>query len=108
MVQSAILHFNKSRYDLFGYVVMDDHVHVLFAPLDGFKVQSIVHSWKSYTANKLQQDPLRTGKIWIEEYFDRIIRNEGDLSEKANYIRNNPLKRWSGEEKYHWVWVMGE
>ena len=108
VVQSAILHFNNTRYDLYGYVVMDDHVHVLFAPLEGFKVQRIVHSWKSYTANKLQRRFYRMGKVWLDEYFDRIIRNERDFLEKANYIENNPMKRWSDQDNYQWVWVIGK
>ncbi len=107
-VQSAITHFNKIRFNLYAYVVMDDHVHVLFMPFEDLKLQSIVHSWKSYSANKLQRDHLRKKKIWMDEYFDRIIRNERDLFEKAKYIRNNPMSRWSEIKDYPWVWVMGE
>mgnify|MGYP002725654141 CR=1 FL=1 len=108
LVQSTILHFDKKRYELFAYVVMDDHVHVLFSPLEDFRVEEIVHSWKSYSVNKLQQNQFRKGRVWLDEYFDRIIRNESDLIEKANYILNNPQKRWSGIENYSWVWTMGQ
>jgi len=108
IVQSAILHFDDKKYNLHGYVVMDDHVHVLFYPLEGFKVQKIVHSWKSFTANILQRNFNRIGKVWLDEYFDRIIRNERDYWEKINYIWNNPLKRWLDIDNYQWVWVRDE
>ena len=38
-------------------------------------------------------------------YFDRIIRDERELIEKASYILNNPVKRWPEMEEYEWVCV---
>ena len=103
MVKSAIEYFEGSRYDLYAYVVMDDHVHILFNPKDKRRVQDIVYSWKSFTANKMQRETGRQGAIWQDEYFDRIVRSESEFLEKANYILNNPRKRWSDVKEYQWV-----
>jgi REP-associated tyrosine transposase len=92
-VTDVIRYFTGVRYELFAYVVMDDHVHVLTKPLLGLSLQSIVHSWKSYSANRLQKNFGRAGPIWQHRYFDRIIRDEPELMEKARYILNNPMKR---------------
>ncbi len=103
-VASALKHFDGDRYDLFAYVVMPDHVHVLVRPLDKYPLQDLVHSWKSYTAYRLQRDFKKFDRIWQDEYMDRIIRDDKELYEKAQYILNNPLKRWPDLTKYPWAW----
>ncbi len=103
VVANALKHFSGDRYDLLAYVVMDDHVHVVTAPVEGLSLQEIVHSWKSFTANRLQRYFGRIGVIWQDEYFDRIIRNEGELAQKINYILNNPHTRWPEIREYEWV-----
>jgi REP element-mobilizing transposase RayT len=103
LVADAIKHFAGERYGLWAYVVMDDHVHALVTPSDGFPLQEIVHTWKSFTTNRLQRDFHRLGLIWQREYFDRIVRDEGELVAKINYILDNPEKRWPDIEEYEWV-----
>gem|GEM_PF-3769764 len=49
LVADALKHFAGSRYDLFAYVVMDDHVHVLVASLKGSRYRK-----SSIPGNRLQ------------------------------------------------------
>ena len=104
----ALRHFDGRRYDLYAGVVMNDHVHALLQLLENRRLQDLVHSWKSFTAHNFRGDCGRKIPIWQEEYFDRIIRDEQDFLEKAQYILNNPLKRWPWIEEYPWVWVKQE
>ena len=90
-VVTAIRHFENQRYDLPAYVVMDDHVHVLVRPAEGASLHQIVHSSKSYTATRLGQDWGRLAPVWQREYFDRIVRDEVEWRQKAEYIAANPL-----------------
>jgi REP element-mobilizing transposase RayT len=106
-VMSALKHFDGKRYKLVGYVVMNDHVHVLVWPEDEYPLEDIVHSWKSYTAHMLQQECRRKGKIWQDESFDRIVRDEQELYKEMQYILNNPRKRWPEMDEYRWVWCKG-
>ena len=108
VTMSALRHFDGSRYDLFIGVVMHDHVHVLIKPLEKYLLQEIMHSWKSFTAHKLLQDFSRGAPIWQDEYFDRIVRDEREFLDKAQYILYNPLKTWPEVEDYPWVWVKQE
>ena len=105
MIMSVLKYFEGSRYELFAYVVMDDHMHVLVKPLGNHQVERIVHSWKSFTAHKFQKESGREVPIWQAEYFDRIVRDEKEFLDKAQYIINNPLKRWPEMEEYPWAWV---
>ncbi len=81
---------------------MDDHV--LLAPLAPYELQGILHSCKSFTAHQMQRQHKRTGRVWQDEYFDRITRDDKELSQTAEYIVTNPWKRWPKIEEYPWVW----
>ena len=82
---------------------MDDHVHVLLRLSEGVKLQSTVHSWKSYTANRLHHTRVRESKVWQDEYQDRIIRDAHELHNTISYIGANPTKRWPEIEEYPWL-----
>jgi glucuronate isomerase len=77
------------RYRLHAYVVMPNHVHVLFELLEESDIQKILHSWKSYTAKKLNELTGTSGKVWKEEYYDRLIRNGEHYQNTIKYIRRN-------------------
>ncbi|MBM4284652.1 MAG: transposase [Deltaproteobacteria bacterium] len=104
VIVSALHHFAGKRYEFLALVVMPNHVHVLVKPHDGFALQGIVHSWKSFTAYRLQREFGRIRSVWQDEYFDRIVRDEAEFLEKANYIFTNPAKVF-GDQEYPWVWV---
>jgi putative transposase len=106
VVVSALHYFDEQRYGLFAFVVMNDHTRVLVAPAPNHQLQDIVHSWKSFTAHTLRQNG-RCVSVWQDEYFDRIVRDELELAEKARYILANPWKRWPACDEYPWVWAKG-
>jgi hypothetical protein len=51
-----------------------------------------MHSIKSFTAHEINKALNRSGKVWQEESYDRVIRNEEDFLEKMSYLANNPIK----------------
>jgi putative DNA methylase len=103
LVLAAIRNFDGARYRLFAWVVMNDHAHVLLKPSEGVELEEILHTWKSFTARELQRHHGRTGRIWVEETFDRIVRDEREFWHKMQYVEENPRKRWPGIENYAWV-----
>ena len=52
IVADAIRHFRGQRYRLLAWCDMPNHVYVLFSPQRGHELETIRHSWKSYSANK--------------------------------------------------------
>lgn len=108
LVESAIRHFENKRYDLFAWVVMNDHCHALVQPYTDWRLEHILHSWKSYTANQMQRQFGRLRCLWQDETFDRIVRDANEFDEKLIYILNNPLKRWPGLESYEWLGAHSE
>lgn len=103
LTASAIKHFQIQRYKLYCYVVMDDHVHCIIAPQRDWPLSKLLHSWKSFTAHALAKQHHRLAPIWQDESYDRIIRDEVELLEKALYIVTNPERRWPGQQDYRWV-----
>src|SRR5215831_19589001 len=75
LVAAAMKNFDGRRYELAAYVVMDDHVHALLTLLANYDLESILHSWKSFSARQMQRWHRRFGRIWQDEYCDQIIRD---------------------------------
>ncbi len=92
IVADALRHFDGQRYELAAFVVMPNHVHVLFRPLQKHTLPDILRSWKGFTAREINKRIGRQGSLWQDEYWDRLIRNERHFSKVAEYIRDNPMK----------------
>lgn len=93
IMSSAFLHFDTKRYVMHSFVVMPNHVHLLFSISEDENLSDVIHSWKSFTATKINRFFNSEGKrLWQKDYFDRIIRDHRHFSTCAKYIRNNPEK----------------
>ncbi|MEM6506461.1 MAG: class I tRNA ligase family protein [Planctomycetota bacterium] len=97
IVIDACKHWHNQRLDLHQMVVMPDHVHLLITPLrdqnsDWYKLADLMHSIKSFSATEINKQRGGSGKLWQQEYHDRIVRDEDELLEKWDYIINNPVK----------------
>jgi REP element-mobilizing transposase RayT len=103
LIAQTICHFHPERYLLFAWVVMNDHAHVLCLPKPEHPVSELVHSWKSYCANRMQREHGRIGSVFQKDYHDHAIVSHKQLAEKAQYIVNNPFKRWPELKDYEWM-----
>lgn len=91
IVENALLFFDNDRYTLHAWVVMSNHVHVLFTPAEGWTLTKILHSWKSFTAREANKVLKRSGEFWQAEYFDRAVRDESGFNKAVEYIEHNPV-----------------
>ncbi|MBI4024013.1 MAG: HsdR family type I site-specific deoxyribonuclease [Verrucomicrobia bacterium] len=92
IVADALKHFHGHRYRLGAWVAMPNHMHVVFTPLAGYSLSSVMHSWKSFTANQINKLLGRTGEFWQHESFDHIVRDVSDLHRIEEYVARNPEK----------------
>lgn len=100
------------RADLHAVVVMPDHVHLLLQPLRdnrGWPVPlvDILQCLKGATAHRINKLLGTSGPVWEEESFDHVLRSNDGLQEKAEYIRQNPVRRSlvRRPEQYRWLWI---
>ena len=91
-VQDTLSFFDEQRYRVDAWVLMPNHVHVLFLPLARWSLSTIVHSWKSYSAKQANRILGRSGRFWQEDYRDRYIRDDEHFLAARVYIENNPVK----------------
>ena len=103
IMQDTLKHFDGERYQLICWCIMPNHVHVLIEVNEGWSLSRIMHGWRSYTAKEANRILGRTGKFWMEEYYDRYIRNDNHLQKTINYILNNPAN--AGLDDWPWVGV---
>jgi len=111
MVQGSLLAFDSQRYRLLAWVVMPNHVHVLFQPMNGWTVAKIVAAWKKFTARKICDDrrdsvegPNPNAPVWHREYWDRYIRDQTHLAQVLEYIHLNPVKAGLAITPESWRW----
>jgi carbamoylphosphate synthase large subunit/REP element-mobilizing transposase RayT len=109
IVVTALRHFDRDRYLLDAFVVMPNHVHVLFQPAKGQALADILHSWKSFSAKAINQLLGKTGRVWQDESYDRIVRDWNELVRYRDYIARNPenAKLREGEFVLHADNVLG-
>jgi primosomal protein N' (replication factor Y) len=92
LVESALRHFDADRYQLGDFVVMPNHVHVLVRPGEGHDLESILHSWKLFTARQANVLLKSSGDFWRSEYFDHVVRSAAQYQKFCTYIQENPVK----------------
>jgi REP element-mobilizing transposase RayT len=89
IVEDALQHFHRERYELDEFHVASNHAHALVTPLTGHGLTEIFHSWKSYTAKAINRVIGRTGEFWQQESYDHIVRSPAALGRIRIYIRNH-------------------
>jgi 1-hydroxy-2-methyl-2-(E)-butenyl 4-diphosphate synthase len=103
IVRQALLHFDGTRYTLFAWSVMSNHVHAVVQPAAGNELEKIVQSWKSFTAKQANEMLGLSGTFWQPEYYDHLIRDGEDFRNQIRYVLENPLRgkasaRWTGSK----------
>ncbi|MES2995509.1 MAG: class I tRNA ligase family protein [Verrucomicrobiota bacterium] len=100
IVSKALTHFDGGRYHLHSFVVMPNHVHVLFSPMGGHSLADILHSWKSFTAKAIAKLTGGEGRFWQPDYYDRLIRGGRHFAKVVEYIAGNPVKARLGKDDF--------
>ena len=103
VVEDALLHGDEQRYRQLAWCVMPNHVHVLIETFDEHPLSKVVQSWKSFTSKLINQHLVRTGTVWMREYFDRYIRDDHHLATVIAYIHGNPVKAGLVSNAQDWL-----
>jgi len=97
------------RFKLMGYVLMDNHYHLLVQTGD-VKLQKIMHQINNKYSKYFNAVYERCGHVFQGRYKASVIRNEQYLLKVLAYIHQNPVKagmvkkveeyRWSSDKFY--------
>lgn len=92
IVVKALLHFHGIRYQLGGFVVMPNHVHVLMQCLGDNRMKTQVTAWKKFSARGIHKALAREGHFWLGETYDHVVRSQEQFEHYQRYIKENPVK----------------
>jgi REP element-mobilizing transposase RayT len=111
LVLKHCLHDNGLKMKLYIAVVMPDHVHMIFMPLEDkmnevFSLEEIAGAIKGASVHSVNKLLGRSGQIWQDESFDHVLRHGESLESKIKYVRENPVRKGlvSRPEDYPWLW----
>jgi REP element-mobilizing transposase RayT len=85
VLAGALMRFQNERVIHEAWVIMPNHVHLLFKPLA--PIEKLVQAWKAYSSLHIGKGP-----IWQRNYRDTLIRDQNHFISVVRYIRNNPVK----------------
>src|SRR5690348_11326159 len=105
IVAGAIRFFDGQRYELRAWVVMPNHVHAVVWPMPGWTLGNILHSWKSYSAHKINHHlPSPVVPFWQSESYDHLVRDDEDLHRCCQYTLMNPVNAGFCAQPEDWKW----
>jgi len=113
----------KHPFDLWAYVIMPEHVHLVIWPHEQTRISSVLKAiklpvtrralnWVSSRAPGFlarMEDRQPNGKVSHRFWqrgggYDRNLRTERDVHEKIDYIHANPLRRGPVVDLADWRW----
>jgi len=83
----------ECRYQLHAFVVMPEHVHLLFTPANDVTLERAVQLIKGGYSHALGAILGRKREIWQRGFTDHRIRDDQDYLNHQNYIHRNPVER---------------
>jgi putative transposase len=97
------LELTRKRYnfEVLGYVVMPEHVHLLLSePEDrGIPLSKALQSLKLSVSKRLTPTP-----FWQTRYYDFNVFTHNKRVEKLKYMHRNPVVRGLVEKPEDWPW----
>lgn len=113
----------KALYDLWAYVLMPEHVHIVLLPSPGTKISRILTALKASVSKRAilwvrdnapeflasMKDVQPNGnshyRFWQRGGgYDRNLRSLDDIYEKIHYVHANPVKRGLVQTSSEWKW----
>ncbi|ADB15740.1 protein of unknown function DUF1568 [Pirellula staleyi DSM 6068] len=110
-------------FELWGYVIMPEHVHLIILPGKSMLVAEILKTIKVSTSKRaitwlhqnapdflhcledLQPNGSGTYRFWQRGGgYDRNLRSTRDVHEKLSYIHENPVRRGLVLKAEDWKW----
>ena len=108
IILNALAFYANMRYHLYDHTVMPDHVHVILQPIEGNgnvePLGDIIGDIKRFCARKINGLLQRKGALWLDESYDRIIRDLDEYKKIAKYIFENPVRAGLVEQGEDWKW----
>src|ERR1700685_2100702 len=89
----------RYRFDVIGYVVMPEHVHLLLSEPGKGLLAAALQALKLSVVRRAMRPT-----FWQARYYDFNVFTESERIEKLSYMHWNPVKRGLVEKPEDWLW----
>ena len=86
-------------FNVFGYVVMPEHVHILMSEPVGKPLASAIQALKLSVSKQSTQRP-----FWLPRYYDTNVTYRDERIDILRYIHRNPVRRGLVALREDWMW----
>jgi putative transposase len=93
----------KFHFRLWDFCIMGNHIHFLIKPGKEGDLSEIMQWIKCNFAKAWNKKQGRTGHVWGERFYSRIIDGMADFLRVREYIEENPVKAGLVERAAEWV-----
>jgi putative transposase len=90
---------NGYKFEVKGYVVMPEHVHLLLSEPEKDLLSAGIKALKISVSKHAKERP-----FWQARYYDFNVFTQEKRLEKLNYMHWNPVKRGLVEKPEDWLW----
>jgi putative transposase len=92
LLVKMLFHYrDQGRYQLHGFVVMPEHLHVLLTPAPSQTIERCAQCIKGGFSHEVRKQ--FAGEVWQTGFHEHRIRDGEDFRKQLGYIAANPLKR---------------
>jgi len=108
LIESLQYLVKENRVIIYGYVIMDNHIHIVWKPTKLYSLKHTQLSFMRFTAQRLKRELENNNSIYLNDFNveakDRKYQfwkrnplcvdllNEKIIEQKLNYIHQNPVK----------------
>jgi putative transposase len=78
-------------FELYEFVVMPDHFHLLLSPKGAVALERAMQFIKSGFSHRLRKEMDSRMKVWERSFTNHRIRDERDYEQHLQYIRKSPV-----------------
>jgi len=92
LLVNVLFHYrDQGRYQLHGFVVMPEHLHVLLTPSESQTIERCAQCIKGGFSHEVRKQ--FAGEVWQAGFHEHRIRDGEDFRKQLGYIAANPEKR---------------
>ena len=120
LIESLVFLVKENRVKIYGFVIMENHIHLIWQGTDLYSLKHTQLSFMKYTAQQIKFDlekhhqsvlkhfmvdaKDRTYQIWERNSLSIDILSHDVFIQKLNYIHRNPIRANLSESETDYIY----
>ena len=113
---------DEKGLQLYAYVIMSNHIHLIARAEEGFELSNIMRDFKKHTAKQIiksVEEEVESRREWLLSIFRKedgsyefwqkdnhafVLYSNEMIQQKMNYIHQNPVRAGLVEEAHEYIY----